>query len=68
MFKSIKTQLIISSITSIIFIIYTYINFNISNLKISDMMANLFIFVTLASVFNTGILTQKYAQEKRIIN
>lgn len=63
MLKSAKSQFILSSIVSTLFIIYTYFNFNNPN-RISDLIANLFIFVTLASVFNTGLLMQKYLSSK----
>ena len=65
MFKSVKVQLIISALTSFLFIIYTYLNFNYST-RISDLITNLFVFITLASVFNTGLLTQKYLYSKDV--
>lgn len=65
MFKSVKVQLIISALTSFLFIIYTYLNFNYPT-GISDFITNLFVFITLASVFNTGLLTQKYLYSKDV--
>ena len=65
MFKSLKMQLILSSTASILFIIYTFININNPDLKISKLIENLFYFATVFSVFNTGLLTQKYIQSKK---
>lgn len=65
MLKSVRNQLILSSFVSLLFIIYTYLNFNYST-RISDLIANIFIFITLASVFNTGLLTQKYLHSKNV--
>lgn len=65
MFKSLKMQLILSSTASILFIIYTFININNPDLKISELIENLFYFITVFSVFNTGLLTQKYIQSKK---
>lgn len=65
MFQSLKSRLILSSSTSMLFIIFIFIIFN-SQIQISNSMINLFVGITLASVFNTGILTQKYLQSKNI--
>ena len=62
MLKSVKSKLVLSFITSLLFIIYTFLNFNHS--YTSTLIANVFLFVTLASVFNTGILIQQYMYAK----
>ncbi|KQL50567.1 hypothetical protein AN964_23230 [Heyndrickxia shackletonii] len=63
MIKSVKNQLILSVITSLLFIVFTFMNFN-NSYQISNLIVNLFILITIVSVFNTGILTQKYIQSK----
>lgn len=63
MIKSAENQLILSVITSLLFIVFTFMNFN-NSYQISNLIVNIFILITIASVFNTGILTQKYIQSK----
>ncbi|KGR76510.1 hypothetical protein CD33_06470 [Ureibacillus sinduriensis BLB-1 = JCM 15800] len=65
MFKSIKSRFILSCVTSLLFISLIFILFN-SPVQISNTQVNIYIFVTLASVFNTGIQAQKYLQSKGI--
>lgn len=62
MLKSIKNQLIISSIASLLFIIFIFLIYD--NTDISRFITNIFIFITISSVFNTGLLTQKYLYSK----
>lgn len=65
MVKSLKGQFILSSLVSLLFIIYTFLNFNSLN-NVSNFITNLFLFITLASVFNTGLLTQKILSPKNV--
>lgn len=62
MLKSVKSKLVLSVITSLLFTIYTILNFTYS--YTSNLIANVFLLVTLASVFNTGILIQQYMYSK----
>lgn len=65
MFKSLKSRFILSCVTSLLFIIFIFIVFN-SSVQISNTQVNIYILVTLASVFNAGIQAQKYLQSKGV--
>ena len=58
MIKSLKGQLIVSIFVAIGFV---YINFS----SIEFTRGNIFFFIMVSSVFNAGLLTEKYIQTRK---
>ncbi|WP_416150289.1 hypothetical protein ACM26V_04710 [Salipaludibacillus sp. HK11] len=58
MIKSVKGQFIITLITAVLFVFHIFVNV----IELSGFIDILFYFIMVFSVYNAGLLTQKYIQ------
>ncbi|WP_419962381.1 hypothetical protein [Psychrobacillus sp. BM2] len=63
--KSLKWQVFVSIFTAICFVYFTFSNIEFSVGKQDPFNQVLFFFIMVVSVFNAGLLTQKYIQTKK---
>ncbi|RCW62133.1 hypothetical protein [Saliterribacillus persicus] len=60
MIKLVKGQFIITLITAILFVFHIFVNV----IELSGFIDILFYFIMVLAVYNAGLLTQKYIQNK----